>query len=51
MEPADARDALDSRELSLAFLQRAIGLIPFPGNFFEMLPQSLRRHGFGQNVV
>jgi hypothetical protein len=49
-EAADPGDALDSRQLRLAFLQRAMGPIAFARDFLQMLPQPFSRFSLGKNV-
>ena len=49
-EAADTGDALDSRQLRLAFLQRAMGPIAFARDFLQMLPQPFCRRRLGECV-
>jgi hypothetical protein len=49
-EAADPGYSLDSCQLRLAFLQRAMGPIAFVRNFLQMPPQPFGRCGLGKNV-
>ena len=49
-ETADAGDALDSRQLRLAFLQGAMSLVALVRDFLQMLPQAFGGGNFRQDV-
>ena len=49
-EPADARDALDSRQFRFALLQRAMSLVTLVRDFLQMSPQAFCGGSLGQYV-
>ena len=49
-EAADAGDALDPRQLRLAFLQRAMGAVALARDFLQMLPQPFGGGRFGKTL-
>ncbi|MEY9286363.1 hypothetical protein ABIA03_007555 [Bradyrhizobium yuanmingense] len=51
LDAADLADALDARQLGLALLQRAIGIVALARDVFEVLAQPFGGDGLGQGFV
>ncbi|MGY3111492.1 hypothetical protein ACVWW7_008119 [Bradyrhizobium sp. LM6.9] len=51
LETADLADALDARELRLALLERAIGIVALARDIFQVLAQPFGGNGLGQRIV
>ena len=51
LEAADLADALDTRQLCLALLERVIGVVALARDLFEVLAQPFGGGGIGQGIV